>query len=499
MGTIQAATQTYKAAIGLRRPVQAPGSPGGKFWIDGVGRIRYGEKPADEAAGRDLSPDEHRQRTVQYLEAAGASRASVGHSTRYGHYAAAEHSEERAKDWERRTHLHKLAAGDLPHIPKADLDDFEGNTDRGFRAVAGAATNLLREHVLHNKKLGLAWGSARHGAEHLAEHLKEKVNLVNTVRELKALGKEHGPVFLAYAVAIELFEDVVLPAFLTSIGKPHLIPLALAFHTEPVLYPLYFGVRKLMKRAYAGAASHGEMIAKALFIGEFLVLTTGHVLKAEQLGFSFGANKPRKEIKAPGSKGGKTYTTSTGHLRYGEKPMPETPNPTAKKRQSGPERQTATQDHLNQAREAGAAASKAGKRQPHPAMNADFMNSLEAGNFSIESIHAMMDAYEAGWKQGEASKANTKGEVRVFESTGSSVRRQWATKDGENWFSRIQDRDPRYGYKWSAWKPSSKPPENTGTSQESADYGTSSYGSVEVHGKNVKLPAVVRRTDGEKR
>ena len=70
----------------------------------------------------------------------------------------------------------------------------------------------------------------------------------NKIQEFKELAIKHGPYFLAYAVIIELIEDVVAPAFLVWIGKAYLAPLALAIHIEPVAYPLYFFVAKAVKR-----------------------------------------------------------------------------------------------------------------------------------------------------------------------------------------------------------------------------------------------------------
>jgi hypothetical protein len=81
-----------------------------------------------------------------------------------------------------------------------------------------------------------------------ASRILSRFNIKNIVKELGQLGKKHGLYFLAYAICIEIFEDVVLPAVLYSIGKPHLIPVALAFHCEPVAYPLYFAVRSVMKK-----------------------------------------------------------------------------------------------------------------------------------------------------------------------------------------------------------------------------------------------------------
>jgi len=70
----------------------------------------------------------------------------------------------------------------------------------------------------------------------------------NKIQEFKELAIKHGPYFLVYAIIIELIEDVLAPAFLVWIGKAYLAPVALAIHTEPIAYPLYFFVAKKMKR-----------------------------------------------------------------------------------------------------------------------------------------------------------------------------------------------------------------------------------------------------------
>ncbi len=137
---------------------------------------------------------------------------------------------------------------DLPPLPAASLDDLLEGNDAVQAAVGAATTHLLQEQVEHNTRLGLRWSSVQHTAAHVWDHVKEKFDLRSTARELRALGKEHGPAFMAYAIAIEAFEDLVVPAFLTAVGKPALIPFALAFHTEPVLYPLYFAVSKWRKQ-----------------------------------------------------------------------------------------------------------------------------------------------------------------------------------------------------------------------------------------------------------
>lgn len=313
--------------------IQRPGIRGGRFYLDDHGRVRYGIRPD---GARKLDVDAFRSRAKQFREA--ARRVEAGIEGRIPHRRPSEpfRREEEAgvaREWRAeagrlgdaahsiatRRHVTEgapVSFANLPPLPHATLDDLQAGNEAGKRAVGAAAVNLIRERVERTPRLGLVWDKVKETAGHVVDHLKEKANIANTVRELAALGKEHGPVFLAYAVAIELFEDVVLPAFLTSIGKPHLIPLALAIHTEPVMYPLYFAVAKFLKGRRAQ-----PILVKAFAAGGALaILTTGHILKAEQLGFSFGAGKPREEVKSPGSRGGKFHATSTGHIAYGDAP-----------------------------------------------------------------------------------------------------------------------------------------------------------------------------------
>ncbi|MEA3514721.1 MAG: hypothetical protein U9R34_04555 [Nanoarchaeota archaeon] len=52
---------------------------------------------------------------------------------------------------------------------------------------------------------------------------------------------------MCYALAVEITEDIVIPAILSATGHPEFIPAVLAFHSEPVMYPLYFGARKMIR------------------------------------------------------------------------------------------------------------------------------------------------------------------------------------------------------------------------------------------------------------
>ncbi len=79
--------------------------------------------------------------------------------------------------------------------------------------------------------------------------------------------------------------------------------------------------------------------------------------------------------------------------------------------------------------------------------------------------------------------------TQLRESSGSSVRTQWAQSVSGSWFSRSMVRS-RYGYGWTKWAPSSPAPPMGPITQESIDYGTPTYGSTEVGGHDrVRLPA----------
>ena len=82
----------------------------------------------------------------------------------------------------------------------------------------------------------------------VAEKVELFTNPKKMYREMKELGRKEGLPFMCYALAVEFTEDVLLPVFFGMTGHPELIPVALAFHTEPVMYPLYFGVRKVIRK-----------------------------------------------------------------------------------------------------------------------------------------------------------------------------------------------------------------------------------------------------------
>ena len=92
-------------------------------------------------------------------------------------------------------------------------------------------------------------------SQRVAYEIKEKVTETyemirhpkKAVSEIYNVAKKEGPAFAAYAVAVEVTEDVIAPAILTAAGHPEYAALLWAIHTEPVMYPLYFGVRKLYR------------------------------------------------------------------------------------------------------------------------------------------------------------------------------------------------------------------------------------------------------------
>lgn len=74
----------------------------------------------------------------------------------------------------------------------------------------------------------------------MAEEAWEKINVVQTWRDLKELGKKHGTRFFVVAVLWELIEDVLFPYLSWRAGVPELIPVFLVLHFEPVVYPVFF-------------------------------------------------------------------------------------------------------------------------------------------------------------------------------------------------------------------------------------------------------------------
>lgn len=72
------------------------------------------------------------------------------------------------------------------------------------------------------------------------EEAREKLDVRETWRELRALGQKHGRRFFVAAVLWELVEDVVFPFISWRLGHPELIPVFLVLHFEPIVYPVFF-------------------------------------------------------------------------------------------------------------------------------------------------------------------------------------------------------------------------------------------------------------------
>ena len=86
---------------------------------------------------------------------------------------------------------------------------------------------------------------------YIKDAVAEKVELFTNPKklynEMKELGRKEGKPFMCYALAVEFTEDIVIPIVLSATGHPEFIPAVLAFHSEPVMYPLYFGARKMIR------------------------------------------------------------------------------------------------------------------------------------------------------------------------------------------------------------------------------------------------------------
>ena len=68
-----------------------------------------------------------------------------------------------------------------------------------------------------------------------------------TFKEFYRTALKEGTYFAAYAIALEITEDVILPPIFIANGHPEVAAALWIGHSEPVMYPLYFGVRKLYK------------------------------------------------------------------------------------------------------------------------------------------------------------------------------------------------------------------------------------------------------------
>jgi hypothetical protein len=74
----------------------------------------------------------------------------------------------------------------------------------------------------------------------VAEEAWEKVNVVETWRTLKKLGQKYGRRFFVAALALEFVESVVAPSVAAYFKAYWLIPIFIVFHTEPLMYPVFF-------------------------------------------------------------------------------------------------------------------------------------------------------------------------------------------------------------------------------------------------------------------
>jgi hypothetical protein len=130
---------------------------------------------------------------------------------------------------------------------KVTLLDFDEGTQESYNAVAEASRRLIDEQLKH-RKLGKYEGLLRRGLSKIGQIVRDKLDIKKDYREIKALGKKYGPVFIAYAIALEVIEDIILPAISIEMGKPEFVPILLAWHSEWFMYPLYFGVHKLLHK-----------------------------------------------------------------------------------------------------------------------------------------------------------------------------------------------------------------------------------------------------------
>ena len=60
--------------------------------------------------------------------------------------------------------------------------------------------------------------------QRLKRWANEELNPKEKFREFKKIGRKHGPGFLAYAIGVEAFEDVILPGICIAIGHWELAP-----------------------------------------------------------------------------------------------------------------------------------------------------------------------------------------------------------------------------------------------------------------------------------
>jgi len=70
--------------------------------------------------------------------------------------------------------------------------------------------------------------------------VREKLNVRKTAKEIWRIALTKGWKMAVVAVLLELFEDVVLPGIAVAAGHPELVPVFLALHFEPFVYPIAF-------------------------------------------------------------------------------------------------------------------------------------------------------------------------------------------------------------------------------------------------------------------
>lgn len=128
----------------------------------------------------------------------------------------------------------------------------------------GKQAHLLYEDTMSKTKMLSIFQWAAHEAW-------EKINVVETWRSLKALGRKHGRRFFVVAVLWELIEDVLFPYLAWKAGMPALIPFFLVMHFEPLVYPMFFWIFRTWDRTQgkepwepdrAAMSSHWRSVAK---------------------------------------------------------------------------------------------------------------------------------------------------------------------------------------------------------------------------------------------
>lgn len=126
----------------------------------------------------------------------------------------------------------------------------------------------------------------------LLSKLWEKVNVVGTYREIKALGKKYGRRFFIAAILWECVEDLLLPYLSWRWGVPELIPLFLIMHFEPIVYPAFFWGFKTYDRLRGrepwepdrtAYSHHWRSILKGLTIQLSITGWLGHILPWKEL------------------------------------------------------------------------------------------------------------------------------------------------------------------------------------------------------------------------